>query len=466
MGRLVLRNTVYAALLLWAISLAAFGLSRMVPGDVVLDYLSIDYRAFSTSMNPAALRAAYARVAAKRGFDQPAFYVSVRPGYTPPGLDSIPYREDRETVAAWCVETLEGDRCLSIYRSLRAALDQRCTTPGASRECDAIHQLLTIRAIPELHQQLGRLHAGMTADSIAWQSTLAEAHADIEALMRGSRKVTRVPWLPRITWHGKANQYHAWMTGLVRLKPLTSLVDGRDAWTKIGESVRWTLLMNTLAFLLALAAGIAIGVWSGAHDQHLAERIINVALFVVYALPSFWVATLLITWLASGEGLSLFPTGGLGPYARADNLLEKWGIILRHLTLPVCCMALGAIAYVSRQMKMSVVHQLGQPYVGFLRTQGLPARTILHRHVVRNASFPMITLAGQSIPVLLSGSLLIEVIFSIPGMGRLLYNSLIARDWPVVFPILMISATVTVVAYILTDAVYQWADPRVKTGKA
>jgi peptide/nickel transport system permease protein len=417
-------------------------------------------------MNPAALRAAYARVAAKRGFDQPAFYVSLRPGYSPRGLDSIIYREDRETVAAWTWETLEGEKSLSIYRALRAALDQSSGTPAGSRDCDAIHQLLTVRSVPELHQQLGRVLAGMGSDSVAWHPMLVQAHADVETLMRASRKVAGVPWLPRITWHGTTNQYHAWMTGLTGLKPLTSLVDGRDAWTKISEAVRWTLIMNTLALLVALAGGMAIGLWSGAHDHRGAERIVNIALFVIYALPSFWIATLLITWLASGEGLSLFPTGGLGPHTRAGNVFEKWGIILWHLTLPVCCMALGAIAYVSRQMKMSVVHQLSQPYVGFLRAQGIPEGIILRRHVLRNASFPMITLAGQSIPVLLSGSLLIEVIFSIPGMGRLLYNSLVARDWPVVFPILMISAAVTVVAYILTDAVYKWADPRIKTGMA
>src|SRR5690606_13034553 len=128
-------------------------------------YLSIDDRAFSTSMNPSALRAAYARVAGKRGFDQPAFYLSVKPGYTPAGLDSIVYREDRETVAKWSRETLEGERCLSIYRSLRAALDQSCATPAASHDCNAIHQLLTVQDIPELHIQLGRVMAGMAADT-------------------------------------------------------------------------------------------------------------------------------------------------------------------------------------------------------------------------------------------------------------------------------------------------------------
>jgi peptide/nickel transport system permease protein len=90
-------------------------------------------------------------------------------------------------------------------------------------------------------------------------------------------------------------------------------------------------------------------------------------------------------------------------------------------------------------------------------------KTILRKHVFKNALFPMITLIGGALPALLSGSLIIEVIFSIPGMGRLLYSSLMARDWPVVFPILMMVATITVFAYILTDVVYKWADPRVKT---
>jgi peptide/nickel transport system permease protein len=114
-------------------------------------------------------------------------------------------------------------------------------------------------------------------------------------------------------------------------------------------------------------------------------------------------------------------------------------------------------------MKQSVLHQFSQPYVRSLRLQGISERNIVRKHVIRNALFPIITIIGGSIPALLSGSLIIEVIYSIPGMGRLMYSSLLAKDWPVVFPVLMIGAFLTVVSYILTDVVYKWVDPRVKT---
>jgi len=133
------------------------------------------------------------------------------------------------------------------------------------------------------------------------------------------------------------------------------------------------------------------------------------------------------------------------------------------LFLPVTCLALGSLAYISRQMKQSLLHELVQPYVLHLRTQGISEKTIVNRHAIRNALFPIITIVGGAVPVLLSGSLIIEVIFSIPGMGRLMYNSLLSRDWPVVFPVLMLGAIVTILSYHLSDIMYKWVDPRVKT---
>ncbi|MGB3079490.1 MAG: ABC transporter permease, partial [Saprospiraceae bacterium] len=270
-------------------------------------------------------------------------------------------------------------------------------------------------------------------------------------------------WLPLIEWNGTHNQYHQWMSGLLSQRPLTSLVDGLNAWTKIFDALKWTLLLNGLAFLLAILLGVGIGIWSGAHDGMPLERIINWILFALFALPSFWLGTLFIYSLTSGEWLSIFPSGGLGSYQRAGSVIEKWSILFSHLLLPVMCLTLGALAYVSRQMKQSVLHQMEQPYVKALRAQGISERTILKKHVIRNALFPVITIIGGSVPALLSGSLIVEVIFSIPGMGRLMYNSLLAHDWPVVFPVLMLGAAITVFSYVLTDVVYKWADPRVKT---
>jgi peptide/nickel transport system permease protein len=269
--------------------------------------------------------------------------------------------------------------------------------------------------------------------------------------------------LPAIRWNGTNNQYHHWMSGFINRTPLTSLIDGRDAWTKIGEALKLTLLINGLAFFLAVWLGILIGKWSALHDGTTFEKWTSIILFAFFAIPSFWLATLLIFFFSSGEWLSLFPTGGLGRIEHAENLFTRIGILLYHLILPVSCLALGVLAYVSRQMKQSVSHELTQPFVGALRTMGISEKTIVNKHVMRNAWFPLITMIGKSFPELISGSMIVEVIFSIPGMGRLMYTSLLARDWPVVFPILMLVATVTILAYTVADIIYKAVDPRVKT---
>nr|MDQ3016665.1 ABC transporter permease [Bacteroidota bacterium] len=180
-------------------------------------------------------------------------------------------------------------------------------------------------------------------------------------------------------------------------------------------------------------------------------------------VPLFWLATLLIYFFASGEILKIFPAGGLGSYHTASNAFAYAGTLINHLFLPVLCLSVGSLAYVSRQMKQSFLHETKQSYVWALKSHGVSAKSIRKNHIIPNALFPVITIIGSSIPALLSGSLIIEVIFNIPGMGRLLYNSLLARDWPVAFPILMMAAVVTVLSYILTDVIYRLADPRVKT---
>jgi peptide/nickel transport system permease protein len=336
----------------------------------------------------------------------------------------------------------------------------------ANQMCSTIDTLLRTPDHYKIHQQVLALHTNIsqsqTADP-AFSNIVSRLNADVDNLISTQKRLSVRAWFPVLRWHGAGNQYHQWMSGFLTLKPLTSLVDGRNAWTKILGALGWTLWLNGLAFILAILCGIAIGIWSGTHDGHLIERIINVVLFALFALPSFWLATLFIIFLSSGEWLSIFPTGGLGAYHNANHVFEKWSVLLHHLTLPVLCLALGSLAYVSRQMKQSVVFQLSQPYVMALRTQGISEKTIVRQHVIKNAFFPLITLIGGSLPALLSGSLIIEVIFSIPGMGRLMYTSLLARDWPVVFPILMFGAAITVIAYILTDIVYKWADPRVKS---
>ncbi|HEY3387859.1 MAG TPA: ABC transporter permease [Saprospiraceae bacterium] len=465
----LLKRFAYACTLLGIISIIAFYLGKLVPGDEILDYLSIDESGYSSRSNPLEQRTAYSRVAEKRGLNLPYFYFSIRPGFYPDSLYSIVPVEDRNTIMAWVQTTHNHPGAMQLYRDCIQSLHLSCTKADTSavadKICLSVSSVINAKDLFTAHHQLIRLQqdiSQLNADQ-SFTAQVQKLNEDLDILVKSPKKLTSLEWLPSFDWHGTSNQYHKWITGFLSFKPLTSLIDGRNAWTKIIDALKWTLLLNGFAFVLAIVLGILIGLWSGTHDGTWMERLINIKLFALFALPSFWLATLLIYFFSSGEWLSVFPSGGLGSYNATNNLFEKSGILISHLFLPVLCLALGSLAYVSRQMKQSVMHQFRQPYVLSLRTQGISEKTILRKHVFRNALFPMITMIGGALPALLSGSLIIEVIFSIPGMGRLMYNSLLARDWPVVFPILMFAATITVFAYILTDVIYKWADPRTKT---
>jgi peptide/nickel transport system permease protein len=468
MIRPLFRKIGYAFLWLWVISVLAFWLSKQVPGDEILDYLSIETDAYSTSLNPDQQREAYQRVAEKRGLDLPFFYVSLHKGIYPKFLFSIFPVEDRHAVAAWINQSHDSKGSIELYTSSRKILQYSCSKslslPIADTCCKEIHSILIERDLQRLNKQVAHLHQLM--DNNGQDSNLIKLITDVQAKSESllvPHRLSLYEYLPSITWNGSHSQYHQWMTGLVSFRPLASLVDGRNAWTKIFEALKWTLILNGLAFLIAIGSGVVIGIWSGVRDGSRKEKWLSILLFTFFAIPSFWLATLLIFFFSSGEWLTILPPGGLGQYNTAHSVFEKWGIIANHLILPVFCLAIGSLAYISRQMKQSVQHEFAQPYISSLRALGISEKTILRKHIIRNALFPMITMLGNALPAILSGSLIIEVIFSIPGMGRLMFTSLMARDWPVVFPILMLGAAVTVLAYTVTDVIYKWLDPRVKS---
>jgi len=464
----LLRKFFFAFLWLWVISILAFWLSKQVPGDEVLDYLSIENDAFSKSLNPHQQREAYQQAAHRRGLDLPLFYFSLHKGLYPPFLSTIFPEEDRNAVKGWIDASHNNQSSIEFYSSLREALSLSCISAThsalADSSCRKIHSMLIQPDINTVNTSLDQLYQQVTraGDDTTFINQLTTAQALSKNLL-SKHNLSLAELLPSFHWNSSKNQYHQWMTGLISLKPMVSLIDGRNAWTKIGEALKWTLILNGLAFILAIFLGVVIGIWSGVHHGTRREKWVSIMLFTFFAIPTFWLATLMIFLLASGEWLSILPPGGLGDYQVANSILEKWGVIAVHLILPVFCVTIGSLAYISRQMKQSVLHEYAQPYISALRTLGISEKTILRKHIIRNALFPLVTMMGNALPAILSGFLIIEVIFSIPGMGRLMYTSLMARDWPVAFPILILVAGITILVYTLNDIVYKWLDPRVKS---
>ena len=259
-------------------------------------------------------------------------------------------------------------------------------------------------------------------------------------------------------------QYLYWLRGAITFDFGSSVIDRRPVATIIFEKLPNTFLLNTIAFLLAAVAGVPIGLWSAARSGRLAERASAVGFFLLYSLPSFWVALILIQLFS--VRLNVLPLMGMisDDYldmGAAEQLLDR----VKHLVLPVLTLTYAQLAIFARFSKSALTEVIRQDFITAARAKGAGTTAILWHHAFRNALIPLITLLGLMIPYLLSGSVIVEQIFQWDGIGLLYYNSILARDYPTVMALTVVTAMVTLFASLLADILYAFADPRVRLGE-
>ena len=259
-------------------------------------------------------------------------------------------------------------------------------------------------------------------------------------------------------------QYWHWLQRVVRLDfGRTFLPDGKPVLTKIGERLPITLFLNIVELLVILGLAVPIGVLSATRQYSLYDKITTIFVFVGFATPDFWLALLLM--FLFGVQLGWLPISGL----RSLNweYLSFWrqqGDFIAHLILPIGVATFGGLAGFSRYMRQSMLEVIRQDYIQTARAKGLSEQTVVGKHALRNALLPVVTVLGLSLPGLIGGSVIIESIFAIPGMGQLMVQSVFARDYPVVMGNLVIVASLTLVANIVADLAYGLVDPRIRLG--
>ncbi len=235
--------------------------------------------------------------------------------------------------------------------------------------------------------------------------------------------------------------------------------DQRPVIDKIADALPITLLLNALSLCLIMAAAIPIGVHSASHQYSAGDRITTVLVFLGFAMPTFWLA--LLCMMLFGVELGWLPISGLKSLDH-DSLSFIGRVIdrVQHLILPVMVASVTSLAGLSRYMRSSMLEVVRQDYVVTARAKGLDERSVIYRHALRNALLPVVTILGLSIPSLIGGSVIFETIFSIPGMGRLFYDSVMQRDYTVVMGVLVIGAVLTLVGNLVADVMYAVVDPR------
>lgn len=258
-------------------------------------------------------------------------------------------------------------------------------------------------------------------------------------------------------------QYLNWLERVLHLDFGNSMsADSRPVLDKIKERLPLTVSMNLISLFLTLIIAIPIGILGACRQNSFWDKGLTIFVFLGFAIPSFWLALLLMLWF--GIDLEWFPISGLT--SMDFGQLSSWGKLCDltwHLVLPITVYTIGSLAGMSRYMRACMLETLRQDYILTAKAKGLPPRKIILHHALRNAILPLITLLGLSIPGLIGGSVIIESIFALPGLGQLFYMAVMSRDYPMIMGNLVLGAVLTLAGNLLADLAYGIADPRIRT---
>jgi len=263
-------------------------------------------------------------------------------------------------------------------------------------------------------------------------------------------------------------RYVRWMGAMLQGDFGVSFSRNQPVRDVIRQILPNTLLLSFSALLLAFGAGILIGVVQAVRQNSLTDGALSVGSLFFYSMPSFWLALMLILifslYARNVWGWPIwFPASGM--VSVDHHAMGPWEQVLdraRHLVLPAVSLALVLAAGVARYTRGSMLEVIRQDYIRTARAKGLPERTVIFKHALRNALIPVVTLLGLYLPVLFSGTVVIETVFAWPGMGKLMVDSIFQRDYPVVMAGAFVFAVMVVVGNLVADLLYAAVDPRIR----
>jgi peptide/nickel transport system permease protein len=255
-------------------------------------------------------------------------------------------------------------------------------------------------------------------------------------------------------------RYVIWLQRLVTFDFGRSFVDHRPVLTKIGERLPATLILNGASLFLTLLFAIPFGLYAAVRQHSRFDKIGGTVLYMLYSLPEFWVAMLLI--MIFGVKLDILPFIGIECLNAGE--LGFWGRLwdrTLHMVLPTTCLTYGALAFLSRFVRGSTLEVIHQDYIRTARAKGLDDSRVVYKHIFKNTLIPVVTLLGILLPTLISGSIILEYIFSWPGIGQLFFTAVMSRDYPTVMGLSFITSLLVLLSTLFADLLYTCVDPRV-----
>ncbi|MBD1395885.1 ABC transporter permease [Pontibacter sp. JH31] len=456
MGPYLLKRLLLVIPALWLIASLVFLLSKLMPGTYGSQQLQQSDAGYYSKGDPESREKAFRQYLRKTGQDLPLFYFSVTSLPEPDTLHLIYPETERLFLKrmAW----LYGDWTLvsAFYSSLQQLEGSLTATERKSIQ-------------PHMHalyQHTRSEQLSSAVDSIA--STLAASTDPLRRLQASTHTLldTREEYayvLPDFRWHGPDNQYHHWMRHLFEGELGTSYRDGRPVVALLVEAIGNTWWLMFISMGLATLISLELAMLMVRRHGRIWRRSVLPALFFLDSIPLFVLAMLLLVLLASPAFLQLFPVYGMGYYTEVSlSWLQAMNQWLLFMALPMVCLVLANLPYLTNQFYHALAGTASQDYTRTARAKGLSESGVIRRHMLRNALLPIITLLSDFLPALVAGAVIIETIFAIPGIGRLLIDSVMARDYPVMVGIVVLVALFKLLAHLLSDLLYALADPRIR----
>ena len=455
-----------------AITLVAFAISLNAPGDPVLQMMTGGASsANSMDAEQATSEKEYQLKRKELGLDLPVFYFSLSTLAHTDTLYKVPRVFEQEMLGRLTDEYGNWPEIVEYYHSLKELEQLIFELPKEAGSGDQLllvkNDIITLRReskAADIYYYLGKI------DSMATLSPALAVLSPAVGMCRtrfGAVEETSTEWktfIPAFHFYGANNQYHHWITAILfNFDFGTSYQDHRDISSIIPERLRWTLFINFFAILLAYGISIPLGVMAARFKDTLFDRISTTVLFILYSLPSFWVATMLILFLCNPEYFKWFPSNGVQDIMHSADwpLTRRIGDWAYHLVLPIFCFTYSSMAFLSRQMRTAMLENIGQDYVRTARAKGLREQLVVWKHAFRNSLIPMVTLLAGIFPGIVGGSIILEQIFTIPGMGYTIIGAINARDYPMIIAIFTLTGVLTLVGVLIADLLYAWVDPRI-----
>ncbi len=440
-------------------------MSKLAPGDpVTLLGLTPDIQ----RMEHIDIEKMYRQQYQKLGLDKPIFYFTVQSYAFPDTLYKFTNKSKREIliklinnfgnwteIAAYQsnIENFIKKININFSKSQIKKLNRSCIDLIYTAKPNKIEEiLLQIRQVIQKDSVLNILNSDYKILSKSYHSVI-------------NQSTKYKLFIPKISLHGFDNQFHNWISNMLVGDFGYSYTDRRPASDKIKDAIQQSLILNGIAFVLSFGLALFLGIYTAVHRGKKRDKWIMNILYALYALPAFWIGTLLIVFFTTdtyGEWLDLFPTYGLSSRLSNDPsfFIRAWDRII-HLVLPIFCLVYPPLAYLTKQMRESTINILSQEYIKTAKAKGLGNKKIMKKHIFKNAFYPMLTVLGITIPGIVLGSVVIEQIFTISGMGLLIIQSILNSDWLVVFAITWLYAIISLLIKLIIDIAYGLLDPRV-----